>query len=207
MKNITIIGTARSDFHIDHRYTLKEVMDNINPIKLSNSYKNLYFNFLYKYIDDSIKYSANPRVGTYAELKVVLQDYFNMGKQHSLKFDFLLNSFEQAVSKIDKEDWLYKFLSPKITNNNIISSGVNLIEVHHMCSEHTALVMPYVLNSIKYLDAPILVCSNEFPANCHNGCGEEYYKISDDFHRHFLSDCKQSGVMYIEYTGQNWVHI
>ncbi len=207
MKNITIIGNVRSDFHIDHRYTLREVMDNINPTKLSNEYMDSYFKFLYKYVDDSIKHGAATGVSTYAELKIVLQDYLNKSRQPSLKFNFAFNEFDQAVSKIDKENWLSKFLRPKITNN-IIGKGVNLIEVHeHMCSEHTALIMPHVLNNIKHLDAPTLVCSNQFLTNCHFENGEEHYKISNNFHRHFLRDCKQSGVLYIEYTGQNWICI
>ena len=206
-KNITIIGTVGPNFHIDHRYTLREVMSSINLSKLNDKYRDIYLRFLHKEIGDGTCSGPNNQTTRpYEELITVLQDYIDKNSKYNPKIDFLDEPFAQAVAKIDKSNWLYEFLSPKVANN-IIGGGINLIEAGgHLCNEHLAIILPYVVDSIKHLDNPILACSSEFISGCVE-IEENYYKISDRFHRKFLYDCYHAGVQYIEYTGQHWIQI
>lgn len=205
--NITIIGTVGPDFHIDHHYKLREVMSSMDLSKLNDKYRDIYLRFLHKEICDGVCRGPNNLTSTpYEELVTVLQDYIDKNSKYNPKIDFLDEPFAQAVAKIDKSNWLYEFLSPKV-KNNIIGGGINLIEARgHLCNEHLAMILPYVLDSIKNLDNPILACSSEFISGCVE-MEENYYKISDRFHRKFLYDCYHAGVQYLEYTGQHWRQI
>ena len=69
----------------------------------------------------------------------------------------------------------------------------------------SALIFPLIIDQIKHLENPVLVCSKEFIADCDQQ--DEYYKISDSFFSVIQAECAKHKISYVEYAGNYWQDI
>lgn len=213
-KNITIIGNVAADYHVDTEYKILELIPEFDMSQLSSKLRDLVLRYLHIHISAFIQIeneTAKKILGSCLDLVKVLEKYVSQNKENSSEFIFFSHEFYQAVDKIEYEP-LYKLLKRK-TPNIRLDKGINLIRADTFPSAAlSALILPYVLDSIKHLENPILICSQDFIRNSfgHNltQCGiDNNYKISDRFNRQFIFDCKKAGVLYIEFYGNEWRQI
>ncbi|MBX9865478.1 MAG: hypothetical protein K2Y14_01080 [Burkholderiales bacterium] len=195
MKNITIIGSTRPSVPIVNHYTLKDVMDQVRIRQLNKFCKKEYLNFWSDELNYCIKYNSEHYK---RNLERIVKDYTRQNSE-----DKLSEIADIALTTI-KEEWLARFWSNE-EPKNIISDGVNWIEVKsHVCNDHIALILPYLINSIKDFEKPILMCSEFFITNyydCDDDENRKFYKISEQFYTLCRRDCSELGILFIEYTG------
>lgn len=213
-KNITIIGNVAADYHVDTKYKILDLIPEFDMSQLSEKLRDVVLRYLDVHINEFMEIENDHTkkiLGSCQDLAKVLENYVNQNKENSTEFIFSAHEFYQALDKIEYKS-LYKLLKRK-TPNTRLGKGINLIRADAFPSSAlSALILPYVLDSIKYLENPILICNqdfirNSFPHNLTRYGIDQNYKISDEFNRKFIFDCKKAGVLYIEYYGDEWRQI
>ena len=195
-KNITIIGGLEfigTSVTPDNNYSYRDIIDNIRLANIDPRLRDLYLRFLYTEVQQWN--SAQELPMNKANKLELLEDYLQNNHKYADNYTYDADKF----SLLFTNKLIYLPYFSNIESDNIIGNGLNIIRTHmHLCSEHTALMLPYIANCIKDLENPVLICDTDFLYGC---TGTSTYKISDDFHIALRKKCSDLGILYCEYTG------
>lgn len=203
MQNIVIVGYVQQGYRVDNQLSWFDVLKNVNIANLNEKYRDLYFASLYRELKDAVtRTDEPPLMETYKIIFEYLDKYFSAP---FTKVKFNEQEFDEVIAGIKQDSGIYQLLSNKSTNV-VINSSVTLIHTPgHVCSQQSALILPLIIDQIKHLENPVLVCSKEFIVDCDQEDDYDqdgrYYKISDQFFRNIQRECIEHNIQYIEYIG------
>ena len=194
-KNITLISSEAMDSKItpDNTYSWMEVLDNVRLASLDPRLRDLYLRFYHEQLEQASK--LRELEADEINLFELLKEYLQNNREHTKTYVYDVDKF--SLLPANKVGGLPFFRNTE--NKNIIGQGLNIISIPlHLCSCHTALMLPYIVNCIKDLESPILMCNTGY---LYGYNGTSVYKITDDFHKYLRMTCSDLGILYCEYTG------
>lgn len=197
--NIVIIGDVQDGYPVDHVMSIKEVMNHLNVVSLAKNYRDEYFKYLQREIKEWLGYSdVKDSILKYKTLLGFLDEYLS-----NPNGEFNEQAFDSAVLEIEDNDFNKQLLSNRL-NQLSINSGTTLIHAPgHICNKATALIVPLLLSCMKHLENAILICNSDFLFDCDK---VNHYRMSNRFVRNIQYECIRHNILFIEYTGNNWIN-